>query len=68
METQAYTIDEFCKAHRISRAGLYNRWKEGKGPRFHYNGSRRLISVEAAREWQRQMEEDAAAGLADATA
>jgi hypothetical protein len=30
----AYTIDEFCHAHRIGRATLYELWKRGVGPRF----------------------------------
>jgi hypothetical protein len=30
----AYTIDEFCNAHRISRSKLYELWSRGKGPRF----------------------------------
>jgi hypothetical protein len=44
----AYTIDEFCHAHRIGRATLYELWKRGVGPRFFLVGSHRRISVEAA--------------------
>ncbi len=61
---QAYTIVEFCIAHRISRAGFYNLLKSGTAPRVMKVGARRLISAEAAAEWRRQMEsqQDAATG------
>lgn len=57
IETAAYTIAEFCVAHRIGRSKLYQLWAEGKGPRRMYVGSKPLISREAAAEWRRQMEE-----------
>ena len=57
MTTEAsYTIDEFCKAERISRAMLYKLWSQGKGPSFYYVGSVRRISHEARLEWHRQLE------------
>jgi hypothetical protein len=52
----AFTVDEFCAAHRICRTRLYALWGEGRGPRFMKNGARRLISVEAAADWRREME------------
>lgn len=51
-----YSVDEFCRAHRISRASLYNYWAAGIGPRTMRVGSRRLISAEAAAEWRRERE------------
>jgi hypothetical protein len=57
----AFTVDEFCRLHRISRASLYNYWNAGVGPKVMRVGSRRLISIEAAREWRRQREAEAAA-------
>jgi hypothetical protein len=48
---QAYTVDEFIAAHRISRAGLYQLWRNNRGPKFRLVGTKRLISVTAAREW-----------------
>jgi hypothetical protein len=55
-ERDAYSIDDFCERHRISRAYLYVLWKRGCGPRSIKLGRRRLISVDAATEWRRAME------------
>jgi hypothetical protein len=52
----AYTIPEFCNSHRISRAKLYQLWAAGAGPRYINIGVKRIISVEAAEAWCRQME------------
>lgn len=53
----AYTIAEFCDAHRISRTHLHNLTKAGQGPRLMKVGRRVLISPEAAADWRRQLEE-----------
>jgi hypothetical protein len=52
----AFTIDEFCAAHRISRTHLYDLWHEGAGPRYMLAGSKKLITVEAAAEWRAEGE------------
>ena len=52
----AYSIAEFCAAHRISRAHLYTAIKAGQGPAIMKVGGRRLVSVEAAATWRRKME------------
>jgi hypothetical protein len=52
----SYTVDEFCKAERISRVRLYELWKLGHGPRFYMNGRCRRITHAARLEWQREME------------
>jgi hypothetical protein len=56
----AYTVPEFCIAHRVGRSALYKLWQEGKGPRRFQIGqgrsSRVLISVEAAADWRRERE------------
>jgi hypothetical protein len=52
----ASTIDEFCAAHKISRATFYNLLKIGKAPRVMVVMRRRLISDESAAAWRRQME------------
>jgi hypothetical protein len=59
-EPAAYTVDEFCTAHRIGRSHLYKLWRAGVGPRFFLVGNKRRISNEAASDWRRQGE--AAAG------
>ena len=56
----AYTIPEFCIAHRISRTALYDLWNAGVGPRRIQIGAGRsskvLISVEAAKAWRKARE------------
>ena len=48
----AYTIAEFCHAHRISVALYYELKRSGRGPREIHLNSRRVISAEAAAEWR----------------
>ena len=52
-----YTVNQFCKAHNISRSMFYKQQKLGQGPRVMRVGRRRLISYEAAAEWRQRMEE-----------
>jgi hypothetical protein len=63
MMTAAYSVSEFCNAHRISRAHLYNLWRRGEGPARMSAGRRRLVSVEAAALWRQQMESQAPATI-----
>lgn len=53
---EAYSIPEFCTAHRISRATFYNLVNAGQGPRLMKVGTRTLISKEAAADWRRERE------------
>jgi hypothetical protein len=55
-DRKAYTVKEFCEAHRISRSGLYGLWRAGIGPRFISIGIKKLITIEAAAEWRRERE------------
>ena len=59
----AFSIKQFCKAHAISRAKFYLLLNEGKAPRIMKVGRRTLISVEAASEWRKQMEQPSASLL-----
>ncbi len=52
----AFTIAEFCDAHRISRSKLYQLFDEGTGPRVMRVGVKLLITAEAAAEWRRERE------------
>jgi hypothetical protein len=52
----AFTVPEFCDAHRISQAKYYEMKKEGWGPIEMEVGRRRLISSEAANVWRRERE------------
>jgi hypothetical protein len=57
------TIDEFCASQRISRAFFYVMLREGWGPRLMYLGASVRISAEARRDWRREREVSAAAGI-----
>lgn len=56
LSPQAYDVSTFCKVHSIGRTFFYRLLKEGRGPKIMKIGSRRLISVEAAREWRSALE------------
>ena len=58
-DRDAYTIEEFCKAHGFSRSTFYNLPVEDR-PRLMQVGGRQRVSREAAAEWRRRMEERAA--------
>jgi len=51
-----YSISEYCKREKISRARLYKEWAEGRGPKSYYRGSHRLITAEAADQYRKQLE------------
>jgi hypothetical protein len=57
------TINEFCKAERISRSMLYRAWSEGWGPKFYRVGVTRRITYRARLEWQLEREAAAAAAV-----
>ncbi|TMK11242.1 MAG: hypothetical protein E6G75_19450 [Alphaproteobacteria bacterium] len=52
----AFSIAEFCRAHRISQSMYFKMRNLGLGPREMAVGSRRLISQEAAAEWRNARE------------
>ena len=52
----AFSIDEFCAAHGISRAMFYKLEDQGLAPRTMRVGVRRLITAEAAAKWRRARE------------
>ncbi len=60
MSTAAYSIAEFCRAHRVSRAFFYVLQKRGEGPAVMKVGKRTLVSDEAAKHWRERMERAAA--------
>jgi len=55
-DRRAYSVNEFCEAHAISRAFFYVLQREGKGPRLMKVRGRTLISIEAAADWRRSSE------------
>jgi len=52
----AFTIKEFCEAHRLSEAMYFKLCKVGLGPRVMRAGRRVTISMEAAIDWRRARE------------
>lgn len=62
-ELQSFSVYEFCKAHRISKAMLYKLLKLGLAPKIYKVGSRTLISIEAAANWRSQMEKQCGEGV-----
>jgi hypothetical protein len=52
----AYSIPEFCTAHRICEAFYYKLRAAGLGPREMRAGRRVTVSMEAAKEWRRARE------------
>lgn len=57
MSAYMMSIEEFCETHRISRSMFYLLRAKGRAPRLARVGKRSLISVEAAAEWRRSMEQ-----------
>ena len=53
----AYSVEEFCRKHRISVQVFYKR--PDLMPASFYVGTRRLISVESAARWRRKREQTA---------
>ena len=57
----AYSIAEFCAAHRFSIDFYFRLQRDGIGPRVMRIGGRTLISHEAAEAWRRDREAATAA-------
>jgi hypothetical protein len=56
LERAAYTIREFCDAHRISKSTFYNLRKQGLSPEEAHVRDRVIITMEAAARWRRARE------------
>lgn len=57
---KAHDINTFCETFGISRSFFYKLKRQNKAPRTMKVGSKTLISVDAAEEWQKQMEQESA--------
>jgi hypothetical protein len=55
VELDAYSIEEFCRRHSISRATYYNMKIAGKGPREGHVLGRVIITKEAAQAWREKI-------------
>ncbi len=58
--THALDVSSFCEKFGISQSFFYKLKRQGKAPRTLKVGSRRIITAEAADEWQRDMEQSQA--------
>jgi hypothetical protein len=56
-EADLYTIEEFCRRHRMSKQAFYRRLNEM--PTTFTIGARRYITREAAARWRREREAQA---------
>jgi hypothetical protein len=52
----SFSVDQWCQYRGVSRWKVYQMWQAGSGPRYYFNGPRRLISAEADIEWVRAQE------------
>ena len=60
MELQAYNISRFCELHGpMSRAHFYKLLKAGRGPKVIKLGAKRMITIEAAKEWRAKLDAEA---------
>jgi hypothetical protein len=59
----AYTIPEFCEAHRISESMYYKGREAGVGPREGRMLTKVIISFESAADWRREIEKQPQARL-----
>jgi hypothetical protein len=56
----AFTISEFCDAHRISRSKFYLLKAKGKAPRITDLDGKQIITDEDAAAWRRERSEETA--------
>jgi hypothetical protein len=49
---ECFTIDEFCRSHRVGRGTYYRLRKQGLGPKEFRIASKVLISRESAQRWR----------------
>jgi hypothetical protein len=64
VERRALTIAEFCEAYHMSPELYFKLKREGKGPREMALGSKKLISLRSAEQWEIEREKAAAANAA----
>ena len=58
-ERGSFTLDEWCRYRRISRAMFYKLDQQNLAPATYYVGAKRLISDEADADWLRAREAEA---------
>ena len=59
MKPKAYTIKTLLETYPfLSRSGLYQAWKEKRGPKRGKAGARVFVTPEMAEEWIESLRED----------
>lgn len=53
---ESYTVAEWCRRRKISRAQFYVLLRRGEAPESYMVGDRRYVSDEADARWVRRME------------
>jgi hypothetical protein len=61
LDIEAFTIDQFCLAHGISKRHFYDLKNAGKAPRLMQIDRSIRIARDAAADWRREREAEAAA-------
>ena len=56
-----YSIEDFCQRYGFSRGHYYNLKYQGKGPREMKLGRRKIITDQAAADWEQEREAENAA-------
>ena len=56
VQRAAYSIREFCEAHRLSKSMYYKLREAGLGPREARALKKVIITFEAAADWRRERE------------
>jgi predicted DNA-binding transcriptional regulator AlpA len=64
MTEASMTLAEWCAHRRVCRSMFYALEKQGRAPRTHRVGVKRLISAEADAEWLRAREAESAEAVA----
>ena len=57
----SFSVEEWCRHRKLSRATFYELLQEGKAPRSYRVRNRRYISAEADDAWRQEREADTAA-------
>jgi hypothetical protein len=56
----AFTINEFCEAHRISRSKFYELRRTGLAPHITDLAGKQVITIESASAWREAMTQNSA--------
>jgi hypothetical protein len=68
VERRALTISDFCEAYQISQDHYFKLRRQGEGPREMRLGTKKLITLRAAEQWEAEREKATANGDQEAAA